>query len=280
MGVVTFSSPYGNLLRARHVFTPQIAAEAEATAVYFSDFPEASAARRQVYYASSFNERFADMAALTIACKARSLLSVGISYGVPEALLARQYGLTVLGTDYRIGKTQEYAARAAEQGVRIMLWDIGRTALAVPQAFDMIWCCEVLEHLRISPSVVIPELCDAAGSRGKVLITVPNACSMRNLTRLLKGRTFVEPLAVHTRAEHAQGATIFDNWIHVREPGMLDVAEWLRDGSPADWKWHVWMPRPALRLRGKNVRGLIGHGMELFLERLRPTIYALGSVAS
>lgn len=133
-----------------------------------------------------------------------------------------------------------------------------------------------LEHLRIPPLLVVREMLELLTPGGSILLTVPNVGRLGNLRRLWKGLNVVEPLKVVDRtAITDQGISVFDDWIHVREPSVVDMRE-LVGACGEDMHWRVWLPRDNRLLLGQNFNGLLGQGLELLMPRLRETIYCLG----
>lgn len=229
---------------------------------------------------AALSMRYAAMLAMAEASRAKSILSIGISFGLPEIVACRDLGVRVIGTDYRDEKTDIWAAAAAEYGVQVVAYDAVRESaarLASYGPFDMIWCCEVLEHLRLPPDLIVGELCQLLSPGGQLLLTVPNVGGYSNLRRLLKGENFIEPLRPVTRPDIEAGRSVFDGWIHVREPSINEMARLLRDGTPSEMSWDVWLPSEPIVWRGSNIRGILGGALQRSFKRLRGTIYCLGS---
>jgi len=223
--------------------------------------PESVAATRVVDYCRSYRRRYAEMIALARAIPARTLLSVGISFGLPESILSRRFGTRVVGTDYRAEKTEIWASAAAAYGVEVVSFDAVKESaekLRPYGPFDMIWCCEVLEHLRISPRLVVGELCRLVRDGGQILITVPNAGNLANIVRLLKGENYVAQLEEVSREEIAVGKSVFDRWVHVREPSLNEMVRLLEECTPDYVHWRVWLPRVPLTWRSSTVKGIVG----------------------
>ena len=54
------------------------------------------------------------------------------------------------------------------------------------QSFDMVLCCELIEHLALDPTHMLLEIHRILKPGGKVLITTPNVLVLRNLVSLIK----------------------------------------------------------------------------------------------
>lgn len=57
-------------------------------------------------------------------------------------------------------------------------------------AYDVVICCEVLEHMEIDPMFMLAEVNRVAKDRASLLLTTPNVLSSRGLTKMVNG---VEP---------------------------------------------------------------------------------------
>lgn len=57
-------------------------------------------------------------------------------------------------------------------------------------AYDVVICCEVLEHMEIDPMFMLAEINRVAKDRASLLLTTPNILSSRGLTKMVNG---VEP---------------------------------------------------------------------------------------
>jgi SAM-dependent methyltransferase len=57
-----------------------------------------------------------------------------------------------------------------------------------PAAYDLVLCCEILEHLLINPSHMLAEAHRALRPGGYVLISTPNVARSENVAALLEGR--------------------------------------------------------------------------------------------
>lgn len=55
------------------------------------------------------------------------------------------------------------------------------------ESFDMVICCEVLEHMEIDPMYMLAEVNRVLKPGGKLLLTTPNAVSSRGLDKVFRG---------------------------------------------------------------------------------------------
>jgi len=55
------------------------------------------------------------------------------------------------------------------------------------ETFDLVLCCEVLEHMDIDPMFMLAELNRITKVGGQIIITTPNCCSARNFWKIANG---------------------------------------------------------------------------------------------
>jgi len=82
-----------------------------------------------------------------------------------------------------------------------------------PERYDLVTCCEVVEHLRLPLPLALHELKALLKPDGKLLLSVPNAASLKNRIKLALGR---QPFPLKAQAEHG-------DWGHWREPTRREV---------------------------------------------------------
>ncbi len=58
---------------------------------------------------------------------------------------------------------------------------------AEPEQYDVLLCCEVLEHMDVDPMFMLAELNRVARPGGRLLLTTPNVTSSRNVAKMLQG---------------------------------------------------------------------------------------------
>lgn len=56
-----------------------------------------------------------------------------------------------------------------------------------PETFDLVMCCEVIEHMDIDPMFMLAEVNRILKPGGKLIITTPNCCSARNFWKIANG---------------------------------------------------------------------------------------------
>jgi SAM-dependent methyltransferase len=62
-------------------------------------------------------------------------------------------------------------------------------------AFDVILCCEVLEHLQRDPLAALREINRGLKQHGTVIVTTPNVARLENVARLLAGENVYDPFS-------------------------------------------------------------------------------------
>ncbi|MEK7720857.1 MAG: class I SAM-dependent methyltransferase, partial [Elusimicrobiota bacterium] len=131
---------------------------------------------------------------------AASLLDVGCADGTKAEAYARGLGIP-LDRVKGIESRENYAAEAREK-FEVYKVDVEKDPFPVPdEAFDMIVCNQVLEHLK---NIYLPlqEMDRALKTGGSLLIGVPNLAGLYNRFLLLLGR---QPLAVAIDGPHVRG---------------------------------------------------------------------------
>lgn len=63
------------------------------------------------------------------------------------------------------------------------------------EMFDVVLCCEILEHLPFSPSHMLYEINRVLKSKGKLILTTPNVLGIGKILALLRGRNIYAPLS-------------------------------------------------------------------------------------
>lgn len=99
----------------------------------------------------------------------------------------------VVGNNFSNDIEQKYVDRT------ISIGDFSTTNLSVSvniehelfpfdgEKFDLVLCCEVLEHMDIDPMFMLGEVNRVLKSGGSVIITTPNCCSARNFWKIANG---------------------------------------------------------------------------------------------
>ena len=172
------------------------------------------------------------------------ILDVGAAY---EAKLLRSLAAVV----DRLGFPDERVPLV--EGERHIEFDL--TDAAQPElwpeldAYDIVVCAEVIEHLAISPVHVLRLLASALRDGGWLIVQTPNAARVSNRLRMLMGRNPFEPLRDDRR-----------NPGHIRE---YTVAELLAFASAAGLEAGGWLTADYF---------VTGSGANRVLRRVSPVV--------
>jgi 2-polyprenyl-3-methyl-5-hydroxy-6-metoxy-1,4-benzoquinol methylase len=146
-----------------------------------------------------------------------NILDVSTGIGFLPVVL-RHLGLRVRATE----RDLSLARFAANQGIEILPYDIGRSLPPVPnESIDMLIFAEVLEHLKRPPVTTIGELVALLRPGGTLLLTTPNIARLAHLDALAAGENFLEPFSDDIPA----GADPTDYVEHVREYSIREVVD-------------------------------------------------------
>jgi len=106
------------------------------------------------------------------------LLELGTSEVVPKLLSKLKPELEVHVTDFNNPDPQEFVYSV----------DLETEALPVPDAtFDVVLCCEVIEHMEVDPMFMMAEINRVLKQEGLLILTTPNITSSRALYKMLRG---------------------------------------------------------------------------------------------
>lgn len=106
------------------------------------------------------------------------LLELGTSEVVPKLLSKLKPELEVHVTDFNNPDPQEFVYSV----------DLETEALPVPDAtFDVVLCCEVIEHMEVDPMFMMTEINRVLKQEGLLILTTPNITSSRSLYKILRG---------------------------------------------------------------------------------------------
>jgi SAM-dependent methyltransferase len=110
----------------------------------------------------------------------------------------RRYDLTLAGcaTDDRAEIAQEMESR--EYGERhafsCRAFDVERDRFPFDDAsFDLVTCCEVIEHLTENPVHLLAEVHRVLRPGGRLVVSTPNVARAGNIASLLRGRNVYDP---------------------------------------------------------------------------------------
>ena len=150
------------------------------------------------------------------------LLDVGTAYGFLPVLLKTSGKWQCEGLELA-ENIPVYSAFARAHAIPLHAGKLGVTPLPFPDAsFQAIVFSEVLEHLRLSPSLVFKELRRLLADNGFLLVTTPNVARLTNIVKLLFGRNPSEPFPKNVVTDN-----ITEYLTHIREYTMGELRELL-----------------------------------------------------
>lgn len=115
-------------------------------------------------------------------------------------LLARHYGVEVEPLSFYEVEEQESTRHVVESARYGERYEFEYRAVNVErdvfpfadETFDLVLCCEILEHLLINPSHMLYESHRVLREGGRLLLTTPNVLQWRNVFALLRGRNIYD----------------------------------------------------------------------------------------
>jgi len=172
------------------------------------------------------------------------LLDIGIAYGFLPALLKKVSSWQCEGLEIR-ENISVYCNFAQKNGIPIHAGALGMDPLPFPnETFRAVIFSEVLEHLRLSPSLVFKELHRIMSPQGILLVTTPNVARITNVVKLLLGKNISE-----TFPDDVKTNNITDYLTHIREYTMGELVDLLRRNGfePLETRYSSCMERQKSR---------------------------------
>lgn len=170
-------------------------------------------------YLKTERHRFAEVATLVPdpPFNGARLLDIGIAYGFLAALLKEDGAWQCEGVDLA-ENIPVYGAFVRHHNIPLHSGKLGIQPLPFPdETFQAVIFSEVLEHLRLAPSLVFKELRRLLTEEGFLVLTTPNMARFTHILKLLGGRNPIEPFpSVITE-------NITEYWTHVREYTMGEL---------------------------------------------------------
>lgn len=122
-------------------------------------------------------------------------------------------------------------------------------------SFDLVLCCEILEHLPHDPVHMLAEAHRVLRKgRGRLLLTTPNPVRLENLARMLRGDNVYEELSGYgAYGRHNREYTVRELSRLLRECGFADVVVFAVDIHPHDLTPEIRWSGAQLHGRGDNL---------------------------
>jgi ubiquinone/menaquinone biosynthesis C-methylase UbiE len=121
------------------------------------------------------------------------ILELGTSGFIPVFLKSLFPSVTIDVTDYsgdrKEGVRQRDVSVAGQSAlVDAFTVDLEYDTLPVDdETYDIVICCEVLEHMEIDPMFMLAEVNRVIKTNGKLLLTTPNVLSTRSFRKMIEG---------------------------------------------------------------------------------------------
>jgi len=111
--------------------------------------------------------------------KGKRALDAGCGTGL-NSIILHELGYDVTGADFSGFAVQNAAQEAEQAGIKIPFKQLDIDNDPIPGPYDLILCCEVIEHVR-NPAAVIQKLYDALSPGGILILTTPNRLGLSHL---------------------------------------------------------------------------------------------------
>lgn len=123
------------------------------------------------------------------------MLELGTSSLIPIVLSKVMPDLEVHVTDFDMDKeprgTMSIALAGESVDVPVYRLDLETQTIPVDgETFDVVLCCEVIEHMEVDPMHMMSEINRVLKPNGLLILTTPNATSSRAIHKILRG---IEP---------------------------------------------------------------------------------------
>jgi ubiquinone/menaquinone biosynthesis C-methylase UbiE len=123
------------------------------------------------------------------------LLELGTGAVIPLALQELAPDLEVHVTDFNLNepKVGDKYLTCGDKSMMVPAYRIDLESTPIPvedNTFDVVLCCEVIEHMEIDPMFMMSEINRVLKTGGMLITTTPNAVSTWAVTKMLRG---VEP---------------------------------------------------------------------------------------
>ena len=177
----------------------------------------------------SRNPHYVDLITETIKyASGTRVLDVGISYGIYDVVLKREFGFQVYGLEHP-ENVHAYCRFPIKQEIPVIPCDIHFDEIPFRDGvFDVVIASEIVEHLFLSPKAFFSKLYRCLKTGGKIIITTPNFKSIRNIIHLVRGEN---PSALFPDMVLGDRGRIMDSRVHPREYTLKEVERALVDSG-------------------------------------------------
>lgn len=128
--------------------------------------------------------------------KKLKVLEIGIGYAYLAVLVRRLLNYEVVGIDHANRSyinDDRWKSLLDREGIQFKVCDVIYDPLPFEnESFDMVTCCEVIEHLPISPRKLLNDIHRVLKKNGTLILTTPNFARLRYRISLLLGKNPIE----------------------------------------------------------------------------------------
>lgn len=201
------------------------------------------------------------------------LLELGTSDVIPVALkmLGPDVRMTVTDFDLTLSVSGSMVCSVGgvEREVERYSVDLESTKLpAKDELFDVVLCCEVLEHMDIDPMFMLSEVNRVLKPGGKLIMTTPNVTNTRAIWKILRG---IEPYFY--MQYHRDRSPYRHNYEH-----SVETVEALL--AAAGFSYKTWTEDTFEDPVSEDITFLENAGFKLNKERLGDNIFAVATKVS
>ena len=235
------------------------------------------------FYSTWLYHRLAVLESIPLHCRAAGtrVIDIGGGKGRLSVLLSRlglvccSVDLLYLDTEERTPHGEPYASLLIEHlqssGVQTIGHDFYADGLPVPSSsFDLALCTEVIEHLPNSPKPLLEEIRRVLRPGGFLLLTTPNAGSVRARNTALRGRSAGEDIrSFYDMRGHPLGSVYRG---HNREYVVSEVRYMLDSAGFTDLRC-ITVDYEHRGITGNGVRSAIRRAIYASLVKVIPDSY-------
>jgi ubiquinone/menaquinone biosynthesis C-methylase UbiE len=201
------------------------------------------------------------------------LLELGTSHVIPIALklISPDVQVSVTDFDLSLSPSGSMVCSVGDEQREVERYSVDLESTALPVAdetFDIVLCCEVLEHMDVDPMFMLAEVNRVLKPGGKLILTTPNITNSRAIWKILRG---IEPYFF--MQYHKDRSPYRHNFEH-----SVDTVGALLSG--AGFTYEIWTEDTFENPVTEDIDRLINAGFKLKMERLGDNMFAVATKVS
>jgi SAM-dependent methyltransferase len=172
------------------------------------------------------------------------ILELGTTGLFPVALKSLFPGVTIDVTNYDNAWTlvesfvkdpvSQVVCELAGESVTVAAFAVDLEYDMIPaedETYDIVLCCEVLEHMEIDPMHMLSEVNRVLKTNGKIIVTTPNVVSSRGIAKMLQGTEPYFYMQYHKSREYHRHNYEYSctSLLHVLRSAGFDANVWTED---------------------------------------------------